>query len=154
VLDRDGQLLAGLAAGEERDAGALDAERDVLADERERLVRAQRPRKQAGLAEHLEAVADPQHGAAVGREIRDRLHRRRKPGNRPRAQIVAVREAAGQDDRAYLRQLAVGVPVQDGIGSEVLERQRGVPVVVRPREDDDGDSRARFGHAPSASSIS
>ena len=47
-------------------------ERDVAADERERLVRAQRAGQQAGLGEDLEAVADPEHEPALGGEARDR----------------------------------------------------------------------------------
>ena len=59
----------------------------------------QRARQQARLAEDLEAVADPQHQAALVGEGDDRLHRRREAGDRPGPQVVAVGEAAGDDDR-------------------------------------------------------
>ena len=56
--------------GSQRDvnggAALLDAHRDVAADERERRVRAEHAGEQAGLAEDLEAVADPEHGPALG----------------------------------------------------------------------------------------
>jgi hypothetical protein len=55
VLDGDCQPLARLAAGGERRVGSLNSERDVAADERQRLVRAQRAREQAGFAEDQEA---------------------------------------------------------------------------------------------------
>ena len=51
--------------------GARDAEPDVAADERERLVRAEHARQQPRLGEDLEAVADPEHeAAAVGERAR------------------------------------------------------------------------------------
>ena len=57
------------------------------------------PGSRPGLGEHLEAVADPDDGAAGGRVLGDRVHHRREPGDRAGAQVVAVREPAGHDDR-------------------------------------------------------
>ena len=65
VLDGDRQRVALGAARGERRVRALDGQRDVAADERERRVRAQRARQQAGLGQDLEAVADPEHEPAV-----------------------------------------------------------------------------------------
>src|SRR4029077_3164003 len=54
VLDRDREQRLRLTAGRERRIRALDAERDVPADEGQGVVPAQRARQQAGLAEDLE----------------------------------------------------------------------------------------------------
>ena len=58
----------------------------------------QRAGQQAGFHQDLEAVADAEHQAAVGGELLDRLHHRRKVGDGAAAQVIAVGEAAGQDD--------------------------------------------------------
>ena len=76
MLHRDHEPLPLAAARRERRVGALDAQRDVAADERERRVRPQHARQQPGLAEDLEAVADPEHEAAVGGERANRGHHR------------------------------------------------------------------------------
>src|SRR5581483_10260745 len=94
VLDGNRQQLAGLAPGRERGGDSLHAERDVTTDERERRVRSEHAGQQAGLAEDLKAVADPEHRSAVGGELRDRSHDRREAGNRTAAEVVAVGKAA------------------------------------------------------------
>ena len=55
--------------------------------------------QQASLEQHLEAVADAQHQAAARGEPLDAGHDRREARDRAGAQMVAVGEAAGQDDR-------------------------------------------------------
>ena len=57
------------------------------------------PGTEPGFGEHLEPVADTEDEPAVGGERLDRPHHRAEPGDDARAQIVAVGEAAGQDDR-------------------------------------------------------
>ena len=57
------------------------------------------PGQQARLAEHLEAVADSEHGPAGVGELAHRPHHRREAGDRAGAQVVAVGEAAGNHDR-------------------------------------------------------
>ena len=46
-------------------ARALDLEVDLAADEAQADVRQQRARQEAGLAQHLKAVADPEHEPAL-----------------------------------------------------------------------------------------
>ena len=65
VLDRHRQHLARLARARERRGGVLDVTIDLAADETQPLVRQQGPGEQAGLAQDLEAVADPEHQATV-----------------------------------------------------------------------------------------
>ena len=60
-------------------SAASHATRHVAADERQRLVRAEHAREQAGLGQDLEAVADPEHRA------RPRVRSRRPPASRARS---------------------------------------------------------------------
>ena len=62
----------------------------------------------------------PEHEPAVGGELLDRLHDRRKFGDRAAAQVVAVGEAAGQDD---------GVDIAEG-GGIVPDVLRLLPEIV------------------------
>ena len=68
VLDGDRQGLALHAPRSEGRVCPLDAHAHVATNERERHVRAQRAGEDTRLAEDLEAVADPEHWPALGRE--------------------------------------------------------------------------------------
>ena len=57
------------------------------------------PGQEAGLAEHLEAVADADDRPARLGEARDRTHDRREAGDRTRPQVVPVGETAWEHDR-------------------------------------------------------
>src|SRR6185369_9376551 len=59
VLDREREDLPRLAEMGERRVDRLDPHRDRFADEAERPVPDERARQETGLAEYLEAVADP-----------------------------------------------------------------------------------------------
>jgi hypothetical protein len=83
---------------------------DLPADEAQRDVREQRAGQQPRLAEHLEAVADPEHQPAVAREALDLGHHRGEARDRPDPEVVAVGEAARDDDRVDPAQIGVGVP--------------------------------------------
>ena len=104
-----------------------DLELDLAEDEPQRRVGQQRAGQQARLAEHLEAVADPEHEAAGGGELGHLLHHRREAGDRAGAQVVAVGEAAGDDHRIDALQVAVAVP-QDHRLADPL----GTPAARRP----------------------
>ena len=58
----------------------------------------QRAGEQAGFHQNLEAVADAEHEAAVGGELLHRAHDGREAGDGAAAQVIAVGEAAGEDD--------------------------------------------------------
>src|SRR3954469_1312493 len=153
VLDRDHELLADGPTTGERARRALDRDRDVGADELLLPVETEDAWQEACLAEDLEAVANPEYRPAVSRERGDRLHHRSKASDRTAAEVVAVGEPAGQDHALRpLRQCRLGVPDADGRGAEQLQREEGVPVVVRAGEGDNRDPRP-FAHAPSPSSI-
>ena len=146
MLDGHDELLSDLDSVEQDRARGLDAYRHIPTDELELLVRAEHAGQQPRLAEDLEAVADAEHGATSRGEAADRVHRRREAGDRAATKVVAVREAAGEDDRAGLgRKLGLVVPDENRIRAECPQRPRGVAIVVGPREREDGDARA-IGH--------
>ena len=117
VLDRHAQEIAGLKPGEPRRARALHAEVDVPADEATVVIGPQDTRQQAGLAQHLEAVADAEHRAAGRGERLDLAHHRREAGDRAGAQIVAVGEPARDDHARAALEIGVGVPERDGLAA-------------------------------------
>src|SRR5919197_1094053 len=106
-------------------------------------------RQQPGLAEHLEAVAYAQHRAALGGEAAHRVHHRREARDRAAAQVVAVGEAAGDDQRIHLAHFLVAVPEGERLAPDVLDRGPGVAVVARPLEGHHSDSHAASAAAPS-----
>jgi hypothetical protein len=138
VLDRDRQHVPGRARRRPRRRGVDHLHTELPADEPAAGVRQQRSRQQPCLAQHLEAVADAEHGAALARERRDRVHHRREAGDRADAQVVAVRESAREDDRVHAAEVAVAVPEQLRV-ADARGRVQRVDVVARAREPDDGD---------------
>jgi hypothetical protein len=133
VLARDRQRVAE-AAQPRRFAHDLDVH--LPADEAQRDVRQQRARQQAGLAQHLEAVADPQDEPAVAREALDLAHDRREAGDRAHAQIIAVGEAARDHHRVDPAQVGVRVPQQLRL-ADSARGEHGVDVVAGAGEADD-----------------
>ena len=69
----------------------------------------------------------------------DGAHDRAEPGDDAGAQVVAVGEAARQDDRGDALERRLLVPQDDGLGAGELERVDRVAVAVAAREDDDPD---------------
>src|SRR3954470_18020173 len=136
VLDRDRQPLALSARAREGRVGVDDLERGLRAAEAQVVVAEQRAGQQPRLAQHLEAVADPEHEAALAREGDHRLHDRREARDRPDAQVVAVREAARDDDALDPAEVRVGVPEEHRL-AHALGGELRVDLVARAGEADD-----------------
>ena len=96
----------------------------------------------AGFGQHLEAVADADDGAAGGRN-RATASITGEACDRARAQVVAVREPARDDDRVGPARLGLGVPEHPGRPAELLDRPRDIELAVRAREQDDAGAGAR-----------
>ena len=106
-------------------------------------LRTQRARQQARLGQHLEAVADAEHRAAVGGEALDRVHHRREAGDRPGPQVVTVGEAPGNDDGVdAVERSARRARRCSAVAPSADERLDDVVLAVRAREDDDRRSAA------------
>ncbi len=132
--------MPGVEGGRERRRRRDHSGRGGCTDEPAVRVLEQRAREQARLGEDLEAVAEPQDGAAVVRELGDCFDDGGGCGNRARAEVVAVGRAAGEDDRVKTvqvsRVLVDDVDVEDvlvlRVPFEVVERfQRVNGVLVR-----------------------
>src|ERR1700727_1069478 len=141
VLDRDREAMAVAASARERGISAHDLEVDLAKDELQRGVREQRPGKQAGLAQNLEAVADPEHDPAGASELGYLLHHRRKARDRSGAQVIAVREAARHDHRVDALQIPIGVPQDHRLAGALCGTER-VNLVAGSREADDSELHA------------
>src|SRR5579884_558653 len=114
----------------------LTAEVDPLTAELEAGVADQRAGQEPGLAEHLEAVTDAPHQAAALGELAHRLHHRREAGDGTGTQVVAVAEAAGEDDAVHPAQVPVPMPEVAHPGAErPLDGPTAVPVRPGARED-------------------
>jgi hypothetical protein len=113
---------------------------DVAAEEAEVLVAHQRPRQQPHLGQDLEAVADAEHEAALLGMAADRLHDRGELRQRAGAQVIAVREAAGDDHDIGAFEVGVLVPQHLGVRAEdVLRHVQCIVIAVRAGEDDDAE---------------
>ena len=124
-------------AGEGR-VGGLDAQVDVAADEFQAAIAEQRAGEQAGFDQDLEAVADAEHEAAIGGELLDGLHDGREFGDGAAAQVVAVGEAAGQDDGVDIAESGGVVPDELRLLPEVVgDGVEGVVIAIAAGKDDD-----------------
>ena len=132
--------LADLAG--ERRVEPLGDERDLAAHEPQPAVAQQGARHEPRLGEHLEPVADAQHRAAAGREVRDRTHHRAEPGDDARPEVVAVREPAGQEHARDVGQVRVLVPQHHRLRAGHRQAVDRVDVAVGAREQDDPDADA------------
>ena len=143
---RADDLAAAVAPGE----GAVrrfDPQVNLAADELEAGVPHEDPRKEARLAQDLEAVADAEHRHAFVGRFGDRAHYRRARRDRSRAEVIAVRETAGQHDQVEPGECRFGVPHRGRADAgDLLQRDRHVAVAVGAGEEDDrGFHRQPFG---------
>jgi hypothetical protein len=129
-------------------AVVLDPEPLVAADEVQVVVADQRPGQQVGLAQDLEAVADAEHRQPAAAASTTGAHDRGEPGDRPAAQVVAVGEAAGQDDR-----------VDPCRSASACHSATGSPPAIRTARaasrssSDPGKVTTPIAHQPSAGSV-
>src|SRR2546425_1407664 len=132
VRDRQRQLFATLVTRSERRVRRFDAHVHGSRQELETSVAHQRAGQQSRLTQNLEPVADAEYGTARARVSGHRAQHRRKAGNGPGAKIIAVAEAARQDDRIAL--LRAGIPGPDEIAAHPPPAGRASvsPAAVRP----------------------
>ncbi len=95
--------------------------------------------QQPGLGEHLEPVADSQHGNAAVRGGDDLGHDGRVARDGARAEVVAVAESAGEDDRVDVLQVVVAVPERNRGGAGDANGALRIPIVERAGKGDDAD---------------
>ncbi len=130
----------------ERRVEPLGSDRDRLTREPERGVPQQGTGHEAGLGEHLEAVADPEHETALGGERADGTHHRAEPGDDTSPDVIAVGEPTGQDDSGDAIERHLLMPEGNRVRADESQRVERVPIAVAPREDDDADpDRTRSG---------
>ena len=143
VLDRDREPISPRARAREGGVGIHDLDLDLPADEPQRGVREQGAGQQSGLAQHLEAVADPQYRAAVTGEGQHRGHHRREAGDRAHAQVVPVGEPAGDDHGVDAVQVRIRVPEELGL-AHAVGREQGVALVAGTGKADHAEAHQRI----------
>ena len=146
VLDRDRDLGMLVVRHGPRRRGRLDPQPLVAADEPADVVADQRAGQQVRLAEDLEAVADAEHGETARRPLDDRLHDRGEAGDRAAAQVVPVREAAGEHDGVCLVQVRIGMPERHRLGAGSGDRAGRVTVVQTAGKGHDADPHCHGRH--------
>src|SRR5687767_3517144 len=140
VRDRKYDLLTALVVRGEHRLGRFDAQVDGRTDELERGVAQQRAGKQSRLAGDLKPVAEADHGPTALSVLHDLAHDRAEARDRAGAQVVAVAEAAGEDDDVTPLQVVILVPEVDRFLAERLDDGlKGVVVAVGARERDDAE---------------
>src|SRR5438270_669739 len=144
VRDRDTDDVALGAPAGERKVGAFDEKIRPLAPKLQRGVADQRARQEAGLAQDLKPVADAPHEAAAVGELADPLHHGRETRDRAGPQVVAVGEAAGEDDAVTALELGVLVPQVDELLAEDLVDDPAA-VAIRPRSREHHDPELHLG---------
>src|SRR5439155_5071641 len=125
-----------------RRAIALDTDVDPVAAVLKARVPEQRARQKSGLAEDLETVARSEHRLSVRGEAAQLFRRGRDLRDRAGPQVVAVREAAGND--RDIKAAEVGVLVPDDLRLDVgdeRERVLEVPLAPRARVAEERDAR-------------
>ncbi len=138
----DGHLEDGAARDGvgERGICALGAEVDLLADVALIAIAHEGAREEAGFAEDLKAVADTQDEAAGCGELRDGLHDGGELGDGAGAEVVAIGEAARDEDGVAVLEIVRGVPeIGDGGAELAGEDVMRVVVAVGAGEDEDAE---------------
>src|SRR5687768_2960708 len=154
VSDRHREDLPLLVAVREERLRVLDAQPHRLADELEALVAQQRARKQVRFAGDLETVADAEHRPAAFRMRRYFGHDRTEAGDRAGTQVVAVAEAARQNDHVASGQVALLVPEIYRLFAELVHHGViRVVIAVRAGEGDDAEFHDARTSATSKSSV-
>src|SRR4029077_542502 len=116
MRDWDTQNLSGLRGGSEWRGRGFHPNVHVTADETQSFIAHQGAGEKAGFAENLEAIANAQHEATGTSEACDGVHHRRETRDRAGAQIIAVRETAGQNDGVKTCEVLRLVPDEFGGG--------------------------------------
>jgi len=104
---------------------------DLAADELESAVADERAREQACFDEDLEAVADAENRTAGRGEFADGLHDGRKLGDGAATEVIAIGEAAGEDDGVHVVERCGVMPDEFGRLREIVsDRKKSVVVAV------------------------
>src|SRR5207248_1771401 len=82
--------------------------------------------QQPGLAQDLEAVADPNDGATALGELPHRPHDPGEPRDGAGSQVVAVGEPAGQDHGVHVGKRGVPVPDRNALAVQEANSPEGV----------------------------
>ena len=110
---------------------------DVAANELETAVANERAGEQTGFDQDLKPVAYAEHEAAIAREPAHGLHHGRELGDGAAAQVIAISEAAGQDDGVDVTERSGVVPDEFGrLPEDGGDGVKRVVIAIAARKDD------------------
>jgi hypothetical protein len=112
---------------------------DLFAAEGEVAVPDEGTWEEAGFAEDLEAVTDTEDEAAVLGELADGLHDGAESGDGAAAEVVAVAEAAGDEDGVDIAEAMFLMPDVFGVLAELAQGMDGILVAIGCGELEDGE---------------
>lgn len=131
VADRHLENLPFLEGVGKGGVGAFSAEVNLFANVAEASVAHECAGKEASFAKDLEAVADADDGAALPGESLDALHDGGEACEGASAKVIAVGEAAGDEDGVAVLEVGGAVPKEgDGLVQVRLNHMVGVVVAV------------------------
>ena len=87
----------------------------------------ERAGQQAGLGQHLKTIAHAQHQPAIVSKLFHRLHHGAEPRDGAAAEIIAVAETTGHDDRVGV---AEGIFLMPDVARGMAEQPDGVDGVL------------------------
>ncbi len=135
--DGDAENLAGRDGASKGGVGGGGAQVDLAADELEIAVADEGAGEQAGFDEDLEAVADAEDETAGGGEFVDGVHDGGEVGDGAAAEVVAIGEAAGENDGIDAAKRGGVVPDEfRGLREIVGDRVLSIVVAVASGKDD------------------
>src|SRR5580692_2389588 len=132
VRNRNFQHLTLLRGASEGSVGGFDADVHLATEIAQALVAHHRAGKKSCFEQDLEAVADSEDQASGTREAVHGFHYRRKSRNRPGAQVIAIREAAGENYDVAVGKIFGLVPDEfDGLMDDCGDGMVGVFIAIR-----------------------
>src|SRR5215212_5061893 len=140
VGDGQGQLFPGITARGPQRVYRFDADPYAVADEAHVRVAEQCAWQEVRLSKDLETVTDAKNRASIPGKLLQRPHDFREAGDGARPEIVAIREAAGNDHRVDTLEVGIGMPQLDRFSAHPFHTVKRVPVAIRPWEDRNPDS--------------
>src|SRR3954471_7398380 len=117
----------------------------MFAAELQRAVPDQSARKQSGLAQNLEAVADSKDGSALSRKVLHLLHDGAEPRNRSGAEIIPIAETTWNDHSIGPTQGCFLMPHQSSrMAHHISQDVHSVLVTIRGRKLENGKIHESF----------
>src|SRR6185437_11568609 len=144
VSDRKAQHLAGGGGAGEGGIRVLHADMNLATEETQARIARHCAGQQARFEQNLESIADAENQPARVRKSFHGFHDRRKARDGAGAEVVAIGEAAGQDDRIHAGDFLRLMPDElDWFAEYAADGVKRVMVAIGTRKNDDAELHSR-----------